>query len=125
MSLDMHGKVSLWLGTFKDESSFKNYIEGRYDADGNYIISEFQRDFAIERYDIDSAESDWIDDKCDTVKELLEGFSYDTEVIPQFEKLIPQELICSYNSILLLYDFEYSLNEHGVYQLNYIGVAEI
>ena len=79
-------KVSLWLGFFENADDFKSYIKISYDADGNYIPSNFQENFTIKRYDLDSIESEWISEKCSDVESLLAGFSRDYDIIPQFKK---------------------------------------
>ena len=70
-------KVSLWLGNFKSSEEFMEYVEGKYDEDGNYIKSAFQKDFDIERYDFETTERDWISEKCTDISSLLFGFSCD------------------------------------------------
>ena len=64
-------RVSLWLGFFQSKQEFMSYIEVAYDEDGNFIPSKFQNDYAIDEYDLDAIESDWISEKCSDVKSLL------------------------------------------------------
>lgn len=118
-------KVSLWLGFFEDDNSFKQYIKVSYDEDGNYIPSKFQESYAIKTYDLDAIESDWISDRCSDVSTLLTGFSNDYEIIPQFETLLDGKEIEKYNSIVLLYNFEYANDYCTDGKLEYIGCVDV
>lgn len=79
-------KVSLWLGHFEEEERFREYFKVTYDEDGNYISSEFQKSFEIKKYDLYAVETDWLSQNCIDVVSLLQGFSGDEEIIPQFKK---------------------------------------
>ena len=70
-------RVSLWLGYFETPEEFSEYVDVKYDEDGNCIRSFFQEEFGILRYDTDAVERDWIASRCDNVQALLEGFSCD------------------------------------------------
>lgn len=117
-------KVSLWLGKFTTSDEFARYVDIKYDEDGNYIKSTFQEDFAIARYDLDASEKDWISERCDDIETLLAGFSCDYEIIPKFEKLISNEKLSEYNSILLLYNFEYE-KAYKNKRMDYIGCVDV
>lgn len=118
-------KVSLWLGFFENIDDFKSYINGSYDEKGNYIPSKFQENYDIKKYDLDAIETDWISNGCPDVESLLTGFSRDFEIIPQFKKILKHKKIQNYNSIILLYNFEYENNNCFDEQVEYIGCAEV
>ena len=118
-------KVSLWLGFYENADDFKNYIKVSYDEDGNYIPSNFQESYAIKSYDLDAIESDWISERCSAVESLLVGFSGDYEIIPQFQKMLEHKNIQNYNSIVLLYNFEYTGVDYVDEKLEYIGCADV
>ena len=118
-------KVSLWLGLYENIDDFKNYMKISYDEDGNYIPSKFQKNFAIKKYDLDAIETDWISEKCINVESLLTGFSGDHEIIPQFQRMLDHKNIQNYNSIVLLYNFEYINNNYVDEKLEYIGCADV
>ncbi len=74
---------------------------------------------------MDAMESDWISERCSTVETLLSGFSGDYEIISQFEKMLEEKNIERYNSIIFLYNFEYTCNDYIEKELNYIGCADV
>ncbi len=118
-------KVSLWLGFYENADEFKNYLKVSYDDNGNYIPSKFQESYAIKKYDLDAMECDWLSKQCSDVESLLTGFSGDYEIISQFKKMLEHKNIENYNSIVLLYNFEYSNIDYVDEKLEYIGCADV
>ncbi|WP_413524534.1 immunity 22 family protein [Carnobacterium divergens] len=117
--------VSLWLGNFLDKEALDNYVEVSYTVDGDSIPSQFEKDYKLGYYDRDLIERDWIPVKNKNIRELLEGFSYDEQLISQFKN---QET--AYNTILLIYNYSYEKEENKRvsiinqnYQIDFIGVA--
>ena len=55
----------------------------------------------------------------------LVGFSGDYEIIPQFQKMLEHKNIQNYNSIVLLYNFEYTGVDYVDEKLEYIGCADV
>lgn len=123
--MQKEGKVSLWLGIFNDEETFREFMEIKYTDDGDSIPSKFKKQFKIDYYDIDFSEIDYMEEKTDELQVLLEGFSNDYEIIPKLDKKYNKSM---YNSIVLLYDFEYDCNSenyiHEKNKLNYIGCVD-
>lgn len=122
--MQKEGKVSLWLGNFSDEESFREFMEIKYTNDGDSIQSEFKKQFKIEYYDIDFSEVDYTEEQSNDLKVLLEGFSNDYEIIPKFKEKYSGNM---YNSIVLLYDFEYDNNinyKNGNNILEFIGCVD-
>ena len=110
----MEQVVTLWLGIFKSREDFYNYVYVAYTEDGDSIASQFEQDFELEYYDRDTVEKDWIENMEADLDVLLEGFSYDDQIIQQFNKTEK-----SYNSIILIYDFEYRGDIHKIDTQNY------
>ena len=123
--MQKEGKVSLWLGNFNNEETFKEFMEIKYTDDGDSIPSKFKKQFNIDYYDIDFSEMDYMEEKSNDLEVLLEGFSNDYEIIPKFNEKYNGGI---YNSIVLLYDFEYDFNEENYKcdnnTLDFIGCVE-
>ena len=105
--MQKEGKVSLWLGNFNNEETFREFMEIKYTDDGDSIPSKFKKQFKIDYYDIDFSEVDYMEEKSNDLEVLLEGFSNDYEIIPKLNEKYNGGI---YNSIVLLYDFEYDNN---------------
>jgi len=124
----MKNDVSLWLGYFSNFDEVEKYTEIKYDEDGDSIPSVFEREFKLGYYDRDLIEKDWIPDAEDDVKKLLVDFSYDDQLIKQFNN---DMLNSKYNTIILLYNYNYDKDGRAVnsvdkneYKLDFIGTAE-
>ena len=120
----MKQKVSLWLGNFASQEEFQEYFKITYKEDWNSVSSEFETDFHLSYYDRDLVEKDWVDVSENNIDVLLEGFSYDEEIIMKFPKISS-----TYNTIVLIYDFDYSkeglkVSNNGSGTLEFIGIAE-
>lgn len=121
----IENKASLWLGYFEEEERFREYFKVSYDEDGKYIPSEFQKSFEIKKYDLYAVETDWLSQNCIDVMSLLQGFSGDEEIIPQFEKMIEASNVEKYNSIVLLYNFQYEADIISDGRMNFIGCVDV
>lgn len=123
--MQKEGKVSLWLGNFNNEKTFREFMEIKYTDDGDSIPSKFKKQFKIDYYDIDFSEIDYMEEKSNDLEVLLEGFSNDYEIIPKLNEKYNGGI---YNSIVLLYDFEYDSNEENYKDdkntLDFIGCVE-
>ena len=122
--LKMKQKVSLWLGNFASQEEFQEYFKITYKEDENSVSSEFETDFHLSYYDRDLVEKDWVNVSENNIDVLLEGFSYDEEIIMKFPKILS-----TYNTIVLIYDFDYSkeglkVSNNGSGTLQFIGIAE-
>ena len=125
MNMVKNNRVSLWLGRFKSKEELDGYMDVKYDKDGNQLQSSFQRDFRICKYDMDAIEVDWIEDRMRDVRSLLMGFTADDVIIPQFEIILGDTEIQNYNSIVLLYNFEYDSSILSSGRLDYIGCVNV
>mgnify|MGYP003299382018 CR=1 FL=1 len=96
----------------------------------SFYISLFSNDFEI---DLDEVDEDFIEgctlsDKTDSIDELLEGFSYDYDIIPNFRNLIGEKTKSKYNTVIMVYNYEYDGDTEDVngdnYSLEYFGTVD-
>ncbi|MBR0606357.1 immunity 22 family protein [Bacillus safensis] len=124
----MKNDVSLWLGNFGDFDEVENYTKVMYNDDGDSIPSVFEKEFKLGYYDRSLIEKDWIPEAEDDIKELLVDFSYDDQLIKQFNDI---QLNSKYNTIILIYNYNYEKDGLAVnsvdkdeYTLQFIGTVE-
>lgn len=124
----MENDVSLWLGYFSDFDELETYTEIKYNEDGDSIPSVFEKDFKVGYYDRDLVEKDWIPDAEDDIEKILEDFSYDNQLIQQYNNI---KLKSKYNTIILIYNYNYNKEgeivnfvDNNTYKLDFIGTAE-
>ncbi|EOO65105.1 hypothetical protein IIC_06164 [Bacillus cereus VD021] len=103
------GVMSLWRGNFRTKQSLKEYVEINFDKIGDRIQSKFMRDFNIDfiDYNQDLLESTLIENSTTSLTNLLNGSSYEAEILSQFVEHYREELPETYDSIIRLYDFGY------------------
>ena len=118
--------VSLWLGNCQSYDELDSYLTGSYSSDGDYINSQFQKDFKIDWFDEDFREAFHNDLSSNDFQRLLDGCSYENSIIKAFNNnyVIKEE----FNAGLLLYDFMYEgkikeIKSKGIY-LKFIGAIK-
>lgn len=92
--MEKEGLVSLWIGNMRSQDLLDEYIS----------IDDFDEDF-IEKVCY------WND--INTLKELINGCSYEDIIINKFINMIGDKLPKEINSAILLYDFVYDDNERS------------
>lgn len=105
--MQKEGFVSFWVGNINSSEELDNLLEISYTEDGDFIPSMFARSFGIDRYDDAVREADFYDEADNSLSRLLEGFSYDEDIIPKFSSLCGAQLPIQYNVVILLYNFKY------------------
>jgi hypothetical protein len=109
-------KVSIWVGKFGSKNDFNKFIAEQYDENGN-CSSVFMKEFEMDFIDCDFQESVFTDNGL--TKEYLMRASY----IETFIDKIDDALLTG-NSIIMLYDFEYSGKIQAKNSVNFIGTYE-
>lgn len=99
--------VSIWLGNIKSLKSLDSYLKIKYSKDGDFIPSEFAKDFNIRRYDDDFREAEFYEVPSNIIDELFEGFSYDNIISQYLKGLFGESLNKDFNTVILLYNFGY------------------
>ena len=126
--LEKQGYVSLWLGNCSSYDELDRYLSESYSSDGDFIESDFETDFNIERFDEDFREAFYHDFYSHDFEKLLAGCSYEDSVILSFINSYELDRKGNFNSGFLLYDFMYEgqveeMNSKGI-NLKYIGTVE-
>ncbi|WP_342481509.1 immunity 22 family protein [Paenibacillus sp. FSL L8-0340] len=103
------GAVSLWLGNCRGENSLREYVDIKYDENGDRIPSRFMEDFSIEfiDYSQDLLECTFIKHATHYLSQLLKNASYSETIISELVEFCGDEISEEYNVAIRLYDFEY------------------
>ncbi|MFS0765697.1 immunity 22 family protein [Peribacillus phoenicis] len=117
--MEKQGLVSIWLGNIKNENSIEEYVDLKYDEDGESVPSKFFMDFNI---DMDDTDEDFIEkevlENSNDISILLEGCSYEEIIIPKINKHF--NLTKSYNAVILIYNFEYDNKINSIGEFDFI-----
>lgn len=115
--MEKQGWVSVWLGNINDMDSIEEYVDLTYDENGESVPSQFFIDFNI---DMDETDEDTIEkavykSSSSDISALLDGCSYEEIVISKIQKSI--HLKKSYNTVILIYNFQYNneINSTGAF----------
>ncbi|MEC2159691.1 immunity 22 family protein [Virgibacillus halodenitrificans] len=105
--MEQHGRVSIWLGNINNENFIGEYVNFKYDEDGESVTSQFFIDFNIDMDEIDedTIEKTFNKNRSNDIAILLDGCSYEEIIIPKIQKQV--RLKSLYNAVFLLYNFEY------------------
>ncbi|WP_339210801.1 immunity 22 family protein [Aeribacillus sp. FSL K6-8210] len=122
--MEKEGFVSLFIGNSKSYKDLQNYILNSYTEDGDLLPSEFEKDFNIDYYNEDFREVEFYDEPSNDLRVLLEGFSYDEEILPKFIELCGERLNQEANSVILLYNFQYNGNVNEKNQFRFLGTVQ-
>lgn len=109
-------KVSIWSGQFHSMNDFDKFIEEKFDEDGD-CSSAFMESFEIEYIDPDLQENAFLDKKL--TKNDFSKASYAEQFIDKLD-----ESLLTGNSIIILYDFEYSGKIKTKNNVNFIGAYD-
>lgn len=97
----MEGKTSLWIAKFNSREELNDFMEEKFDKNDD-IYSDFMKSFKIDFIDNHFQEVDFYSD-LKLKQDVFDGFSY----VESFIENIPNENWENYNSVILLYNFEY------------------
>ncbi|WP_223837446.1 immunity 22 family protein [Bacillus swezeyi] len=102
-------RICITLGSnINSPDELDKIIKTSYTEDGDFIPSIFARSFDIERYDDAVREADFYEEPSNSLSRLLEGFSYDDVIIPEFISMYGGDILTKkYNAVVLLYNFSY------------------
>lgn len=121
----MNDHVSIWIGNFGSKEELINYTNIEYTEDGDSISSVFEKDFNLGYYNRDLVEKKWISKSINSVKDLLDGFSYSDQFLEQFDTINYSE---EFNSAILIYNMECDSkkikSKYKNSELKFIGVAQ-
>ncbi|SFJ16105.1 immunity 22 family protein [Thermoflavimicrobium dichotomicum] len=122
--MEKEGFVSLFIGNSHSYKELQDYISNNYTEDGDALPSEFEKDFNIDYYDEDFREVKCYNKSSNDLRVLLEGFSYDEEIIPKFIEICGECLNQEANSVILLYNFLYNGNINETNQFRFLGTVQ-
>ncbi len=114
-------KVSLWMGDFKCYDDLDRYILSCG------VFSDFKDNYGFKRDKYGEIRKRWCSNRSGsiTVAEFLSDFKDDKKIIPCVEKLLEKRNLSKYNSVILVYDYEYLGKVSADDKTDYIGCVYI
>ncbi|WP_202077812.1 immunity 22 family protein [Caldalkalibacillus salinus] len=102
------GYVSLWVGNFVEYIDLKDYLTPFETEDGLVKRSLFEEDFMLSFYDHDQLEIEHYKQKQSHLRDLLSFSTHHQVIVPKFVDLCGEHIPYHVNSVILLYNFQYS-----------------
>jgi hypothetical protein len=115
------GKVTVFLGKFKDEDELKKYVKFTYDEEGE-ATSEFCRQSNVEWFDEDFMEAFMFRQEQPFTDIMMA--SYADTFKPSLQKQLPPALLNNFNSIILLYNCSHTQPVKNTEKLYLAGVFD-
>ena len=126
--MEKEGIVSIWLGISDSIKELQEYLQVYYSKEVDFINSKFEKDFNIQCFDEDLREINYLEQCSTSFGLILSQHSYSESIISNYINKFGDELDKKYNSIILLYDFDYmgSVKEasHEGLVIKFIGTGE-
>ena len=122
---DNRNYVAVWVGSFKNNEDFEEYIKIDYDNEmSNDIDSQFEKDYELDYYDRALVESTILPNELNTLQELFLGSSYLDGYVASLDTDNKKAL----NVIIRVYDYKYekdvSVSKFGDNSLEFYGNIE-
>lgn len=123
--METENTVSIWIGNFADQSQLDHYLQIHYDEDGEAVPSQFLIENGIYLDDIDD---DWLEAQVDdrnhsNLEQILKGASYEQTILRNLKVEGINTIIPPSNTIILLYNYHYSLNVVARGYTRFIGTV--
>lgn len=123
--METENTVSIWIGNFADKSQLNHYLQIRYDEDGEAVPSQFLIQNGI---DLDDIDDDWLEAQVDdrnhsNLERMLKGASYEQTILQNLKEEGINTIIPPSNTIILLYNYDYSDNEIATGNTRFIGTV--
>lgn len=114
-------KVSLWMGDFECYDGLEKYILSCG------VFSDFKDNYGFKRDKYGEIQKRWCSNRSGsvTVTDFLSNFKGDKKLIPLVEKLLEGRKLSKYNSVILVYDYEYLGKVGTDGKTDYIGCVYI
>ena len=123
--METENTVSIWIGNFADQSQLDHYLQINYDEDGEAVPSQFLIENGIDLDDIDDdfIECEVNDVEHSNLEQMLKGASYEQTILQNLKEEGINTIIPPSNTIILLYNYDYSDNEIATGNTRFIGTV--
>ena len=123
--METENTVSIWIGNFTDKSQLDHYLQVNYDEDGEAVPSQFLIENGIDLDDIDDdwLEAEFYDVENSNLEQMIKGASYEQTILRNLKEEGIKTVIPPSNTIILLYNYDYSDNEIARGNTRFLGTV--
>ena len=99
--------VSIWIGLMDSVEELKKYLLKFSDDEGEFIDSEFEKDFNIQFDNQDIKEINFLEKPTKSFSTMVSRHSHGESIISNYMEKFHDDLEKNYNFIILVYEFKY------------------
>ena len=104
--------VSIWIGNFATKLDLDEFINLKYDEEGEVVPSLFYNQYNIDIDDIDDylIEKEVFETSFTNLFDMLKGASYDNIIVKNLEQKGIKANIAPNNTLILIYNYQFDSN---------------
>lgn len=110
--METENTVSIWIGNFDTKLDLDEFIDLKYDDEGEVVPSLFYNQYNIDIDDIDEylIEKEVFETSFTNLFDMLKGASYDNIIVNNLKQKGINPNIGSNNTVILIYNYQFDSN---------------
>ena len=110
--METENTVSIWIGNFDTKLDLDEFIDLKYDDEGEVVPSLFYNQYNIDIDDIDDylIEKEVFETSFTNLFDMLKGASYDTIIVNNLKQKGINPNIGPNNTVILIYNYQFDSN---------------
>ena len=110
--METENTVSIWIGNFDTKLDLDEFIDLKYDAEGEVVPSLFYNQYNIDIDDIDDylIEKEVFETSFTNLFDMLKGASYDNIIVNNLKQKGINPNIGPNNTVILIYNYQFDSN---------------
>ena len=110
--METENTVSIWIGNFETKLDLDEFIELKYDDEGEVVPSLFYNQYNIDIDDIDDylIEKEVFETSFTNLFDMLKGASYDNIIVNNLKQKGINPNIAPNNTVILIYNYQFDSN---------------
>ena len=110
--METENTVSIWIGNFDTKLDLDEFIDLKYDDEGEVVPSLFYNQYNIDIDDIDDylIEKEVFETSFTNLFDMLKGASYDNIIVNNLKQKGINPNIAPNNTVILIYNYQFDSN---------------
>ena len=124
--METENTVSIWIGNFATKLDLDEFINLKYDEEGEVVPSLFYNQYNIDIDDIDDylIEKEVFETSFTNLFDMLKGASYDNIIINNLKQKGINPNIEPNNALILIYNYQFDSNTLRTINTEFIATVE-
>ena len=124
--METENTVSIWIGNFATKLDLDEFINLKYDEEGEVVPSLFYNQYNIDIDDIDDylIEKEVFETSFTNLFDMLKGASYDNIIVNNLKQKGINPNIEPNNALILIYNYQFDSNTLRTINTEFIATVE-